>query len=44
LPYGLRLGTLILAPALGASQRDACLRALALHDVPHDLPQDEAMA
>ncbi|QKY02187.1 DUF58 domain-containing protein [Janthinobacterium lividum] len=44
LPYGLRLGTLTLAPALGASQRDACLRALALHDVPHDLPQDEAMA
>ncbi|WP_052140098.1 DUF58 domain-containing protein [Janthinobacterium lividum] len=44
LPYGLRLGTLTLAPALGASQRDACLRALALHDVPHDLPRDEAMA
>ncbi|WP_180278473.1 DUF58 domain-containing protein [Janthinobacterium sp. BJB301] len=44
LPYGLRLGTLTLAPALGASQRDACLRALALHDMPHDLPQDEAMA
>ncbi|MGF6119565.1 uncharacterized protein (DUF58 family) [Janthinobacterium lividum] len=44
LPYGLRLGTLTLAPALGASQRDACLRALALHDVPHDLPQDEVMA
>ncbi|PHV20442.1 hypothetical protein CSQ92_20070 [Janthinobacterium sp. BJB446] len=44
LPYGLHLGTLTLAPALGASQRDACLRALALHDVPHDLPQDEAMA
>ncbi|SDH76490.1 DUF58 domain-containing protein [Janthinobacterium sp. YR213] len=44
LPYGLHLGTLTLAPALGASQRDACLRALALHDVPHDLLQDEAMA
>lgn len=44
LPYGLRLGTLTLAPALGVSQRDACLRALALHDVPHDLPQDEVMA
>jgi uncharacterized protein (DUF58 family) len=40
LPYGLRLGTLTLAPALGASQRDACLRALALHG----LPQPEAMA
>ncbi|KAB8051592.1 DUF58 domain-containing protein [Janthinobacterium rivuli] len=34
LPYGLRLGALILTPALGASQRDACLRALALHDLP----------
>ncbi|MFA6068017.1 MAG: DUF58 domain-containing protein [Janthinobacterium sp.] len=33
-PYGLRLGVLTLAPALGASQRDACLRALALHDLP----------
>jgi uncharacterized protein (DUF58 family) len=40
LPYGLRLGTLTLAPALGASQRDACLRALALHG----LPQHEAKA
>jgi len=40
LPYGLRLGALTVAPALGASHRDACLRALALHD----LPQDEAMA
>ncbi len=40
LPYGLRLGQLTLAPALGASQRDACLRALALHG----LPQHEAMA
>jgi uncharacterized protein (DUF58 family) len=40
LPYGLRLGALTLTPALGASQRDACLRALALHD----LPQHEAMA
>ncbi|WP_150130829.1 DUF58 domain-containing protein [Janthinobacterium sp. LM6] len=36
LPYGLRLGTLTVAPALGASQRDACLRALTLHDLPHD--------
>lgn len=44
LPYGLRLGTLTLAPALGASQRDACLRALALHDLPQNLPQDQAMA
>ncbi|PHV26961.1 hypothetical protein CSQ93_16040 [Janthinobacterium sp. BJB426] len=48
LPYGLRLGKLTLAPALGASQRDACLRALALHDLPRDfpqeLPQHEAMA
>lgn len=44
LPYGLRLGTLTLAPALGASQRDACLRALALHDLPQDLPQNQAMA
>ncbi|OEZ69124.1 hypothetical protein JAB5_16670 [Janthinobacterium sp. HH103] len=34
LPYGLRLGALTLAPALGASHRDACLRALALHDLP----------
>ena len=34
LPYGLRLGVLTLAPALGAGQRDACLRALALHDLP----------
>lgn len=33
-PYGLRLGALTLAPALGASQRDACLRALALHGLP----------
>ena len=33
-PYGLRLGVLTLAPALGAGQRDACLRALALHDLP----------
>ncbi|WP_402720469.1 DUF58 domain-containing protein [Janthinobacterium rivuli] len=40
LPYGLRLGELTLAPALGASQRDACLRALALHDVPHGSPHD----
>ncbi|MGK5061645.1 DUF58 domain-containing protein [Janthinobacterium sp. LB3P112] len=40
LPYGLHLGTLTLAPALGASQRDACLRALALHDLPQNLPQD----
>ncbi|PHV34790.1 hypothetical protein CSQ94_05265 [Janthinobacterium sp. BJB312] len=40
LPYGLRLGALTLAPALGASQRDACLRALALHDVPHGSPHD----
>ncbi|PLY42232.1 hypothetical protein CSZ94_11285 [Janthinobacterium sp. ROICE36] len=38
LPYGLRLGVLTLAPALGASQRDACLRALALHGSQHDLP------
>ncbi|MDN2711912.1 DUF58 domain-containing protein [Janthinobacterium sp. SUN118] len=34
LPYGLRLGALNLAPDLGASHRDACLRALALHDLP----------
>ena len=34
LPYGLRLGALTLAPALGADQRDACLRALALHGLP----------
>ncbi|MGK5054023.1 DUF58 domain-containing protein [Janthinobacterium sp. RB2P8] len=38
LPYGLRLGGLTLAPALGAGQRDACLRALALHGSPHDVP------
>ncbi|MGK5031672.1 DUF58 domain-containing protein [Janthinobacterium sp. DSP2-3-3] len=43
LPYGLRLGVLTLAPALGASQRDACLRALALHGSPHDLPPAQAM-
>ena len=36
LPYGLRLGAVFLAPGLGARQRDACLRALALHDLPHD--------
>lgn len=40
LPYGLRLGALTVAPGLGASQRDACLRALALHG----LPQHEVMA
>ncbi|MBE3026384.1 DUF58 domain-containing protein [Janthinobacterium sp. GW458P] len=34
LPYGLRLGALTLAPGLGAGHRDACLRALALHDSP----------
>ena len=34
LPYGLRLGALAVPPALGASHRDACLRALALHDLP----------
>lgn len=33
-PYGLRLGALTVAPGLGLSQRDACLRALALHDLP----------
>ena len=43
LPYGLRLGELTLAPALGASQRDACLRALALHGSPHNLPPAQAM-
>lgn len=43
LPYGLRLGALTFAPALGASHRDACLRALALHDSPHDLPPAQAM-
>jgi uncharacterized protein (DUF58 family) len=43
LPYGLRLGGLTLAPALGAGQRDACLRALALHASPHDLPPAQAM-
>ena len=43
LPYGLRLGVLTLAPALGAGQRDACLRALALHGTPHDLPPAQAM-
>ena len=36
LPYGLRLGALTVAPGLGASQRDACLRALALHGLPPD--------
>lgn len=40
MPYALRLGALALAPALGASHRDACLRALALHGLPHDLPHD----
>ncbi|WP_454773833.1 DUF58 domain-containing protein [Janthinobacterium tructae] len=43
LPYGLRLDKLTLAPALGDSQRDACLRALALHGSPHDLPPAQAM-
>lgn len=43
LPYGLRLGALTLTPALGASHRDACLRALALHDSPHDLPPAQAL-
>lgn len=43
LPYGLRLGRLTLAPALGAGQRDACLRALALHGSPHNLPPAQAM-
>ena len=43
LPYGLRLGVLTLTPALGAGQRDACLRALALHGTPHDLPPAQAM-
>lgn len=42
-PYGLRLGELTLAPALGTGQRDACLRALALHGSPHDLPPALAM-
>ncbi|MEG1055917.1 MAG: hypothetical protein RSF79_28190, partial [Janthinobacterium sp.] len=36
LPYGLRLDALTMAPGLGASQRDACLRALALHGLPPD--------
>ena len=36
LPYGLLLGPLTLAPTLGASHRDACLRALALHALPQD--------
>lgn len=36
--YGLRLGSMLIAPGLGPSHRDACLRALALHD----LPQAEA--
>lgn len=31
LPYGLRLPGLAVAPAVGPSHRDACLRALALH-------------
>ena len=35
-PYGLRLASLRIAPGLGASQRDACLRALALHALPQD--------
>jgi uncharacterized protein (DUF58 family) len=30
-PYGLRLGALVLAPAHGAAQQAACLRALALY-------------
>ena len=42
LPYGLRLGALTVAPALGAHHRDACLRALALHGSPHDLPPAQA--
>ena len=33
-PYGLRLGTQQLAPALGAAHRMACLRLLALHPGP----------
>ena len=33
-PYGLRLDTLSMAPSLGTSHRDACLRALALHGLP----------
>ena len=35
-PYELRLASLRIAPGLGASQRDACLRALALHALPQD--------
>ncbi|NHQ90985.1 DUF58 domain-containing protein [Janthinobacterium lividum] len=42
MPYGMRLGALTLAPALGASHRDACLRALALHGSPHDFPPAQA--
>ena len=34
--YGLRLGPLTMAPGLGASHRDSCLRALALHALPQD--------
>ncbi|WP_338681151.1 DUF58 domain-containing protein [Janthinobacterium sp. TB1-E2] len=40
LSYGLRLGPLTVAPALGASHRDACLRALALHGSPDGSPHD----
>ena len=41
-PYGLRLASLRIAPGLGASQRDACLRALALHAVPQDAARAQA--
>ena len=42
LPYGLRLGALSIAPGLGASHRDACLRALALHEPPQYAPLAQA--
>lgn len=32
LPYGFRLGSTVLGPALGPGHRDACLQALALYE------------
>ena len=43
-PYGLRLGPLTIAPGLGASHRDACLRTLALHGLPQEQAGTQASA
>ncbi|WP_051377797.1 DUF58 domain-containing protein [Derxia gummosa] len=44
LAYGLRLGTEALPPASGPAQRDACLRALALHGLGETGGADKAGA